>query len=71
MRVPTAEELAAIGAAALALGLRRGDHDPDPQRPPDDARWRLAGRLALDEHADVRRASRGVSRWRAAGQFGD
>jgi hypothetical protein len=64
MRVPTADELAAIAAAYLL------------RVPPDDApaspapsRWRLAGRLTVTDAARARHAARVTSRWNAAGRL--
>ncbi len=62
MRVPTAEELAAIAAAYLVVTAR-------PQAATVDApRWRLAGRLPLHDAPTARSVARVTSRWKAAGR---
>ncbi|HZO94255.1 MAG TPA: hypothetical protein VFB22_10870 [Candidatus Baltobacteraceae bacterium] len=64
MRVPSAEELAAIAAAYLAVAPH------DDARPRIEApRWRLAGRFARLDVTRARFAARAVSRWSAAGRL--
>jgi hypothetical protein len=64
MHVPTAEELAAIAVAYLAVS--RGSEAP-PARP--SSPWRLAGRLDSNDLPSVRGAVPSGSRWRMAGRF--
>ncbi len=66
MRVPTADELAAIAAAYLAVAP--GDERPAPA---EASRWRLAGRLRLEDAARTRVLARAASRWSAAGRLDD
>jgi hypothetical protein len=63
MRVPSAEELAAIAAAYLVLTARERRAETSSA-----SRWRLAARLDDDEPARV--AVR-TSRWNAASRLGD
>jgi hypothetical protein len=67
MRVPSAEELAAIAAAYTVLA--RAEAVPAPAERP---RWRIAGRLrALGAAPDARFAARTASLWNAAGRLDD
>jgi hypothetical protein len=67
MRVPTAEELAAIAAAYTVHA--RGDA---PAASAERSRWRIAGRLhALTGAPGARVAARGASLWNAAGRLDD
>jgi hypothetical protein len=64
MHVPTAEELAAIAVAYLAVTRR-----DEPPVPREISRWRLAGRLDAGDVHRVRGAVPSGSRWRMAGRF--
>jgi hypothetical protein len=67
MRVPTAEELAAIAAAYTVYA-----RDDASAAPAERSRWRIAGRLrALNDAPDARVAARGASLWNAAGRLDD
>jgi hypothetical protein len=66
MRVPTAEELAAIAAAYLVA--TRGVVAPPP---PATSRWALAGRLPAPDPARARPARRAGSRWASASRLDD
>jgi hypothetical protein len=63
MRCPSAEELAAIAAAYLAVTARA-----TPPRA-EASRWALAGRIRLRDAADARFAARAASRWNVAGRL--
>ncbi|GAC1579906.1 MAG: hypothetical protein NVS3B7_14170 [Candidatus Elarobacter sp.] len=64
MHVPTADELAAIAVAYLALTRR------DHAAPRTEAsRWRLAGRLPALDAERARLAAAGASRWTIAGRL--
>jgi hypothetical protein len=65
MHVPTAEELAAIAIAYLAV-TRTGEAAPARL---EISRWRLAGRLDGSDLRGVRGAVPSGSRWRMAGRF--
>jgi hypothetical protein len=64
MHVPTADELAAIAAAYVAVTAA-----PETPAAPEASRWRLAGRLPEIDDQDVRFAARSASRWNAAGRL--
>ena len=64
MRVPTAEELAAIEAAYL-VATRTAVEAVQPAA----SRWRLAGRLSATDPARERLARRARSRWASAGRL--
>ncbi|HEX3466023.1 MAG TPA: hypothetical protein VHS78_18390 [Candidatus Elarobacter sp.] len=64
MHVPSAEELAAIAVAYLAV--RRSEETPAPRETP---RWRVAGRLDANDLDRVRSAVPSGSRWRIADRF--
>ena len=67
MSSPTADELAAIAAAYLAVTKTA---EPAPAR--DDARWRLAGRIrAIGDTPHARAAARAAARWTMAGRIDD
>jgi hypothetical protein len=68
MRVPTAEELAAIAAAYLATSRAAV-----PSRPPaaESSRWRLAGRLPIADAEQARSVELAASRWSIAGRLDD
>ncbi len=63
--VPSADELAAIAAAYVAVttGVDTAAPAPSP------ARWRLAGRLPEIDDQRVRFAASASSRWNAAGRL--
>jgi hypothetical protein len=65
MHVPTAEELAAIAVAYLAV-TRAHDEPSTPRQAP---RWSVAGRLAATDTDRLRGAVPSGSRWRMAGRF--
>ncbi|HTW83297.1 MAG TPA: hypothetical protein VMD91_04395 [Candidatus Sulfotelmatobacter sp.] len=64
MRVPTADELAAIAAAYLVV-----TRSAVTAAPPSVPRWRLAGRLPGAVPEMVRAAARARSRWTLAGRL--
>ncbi len=64
MHVPTADELAAIAAAYIAV---TATNDGPAQRPA--SRWSLAARLPDVEDERVRLAATSASRWNAAGRL--
>jgi hypothetical protein len=65
MHVPSADELAAIAAAYLALTART---TPPPRA--EASRWGLAGRIGLDDAAEARFVAAGSrSRWNLAGRL--
>ncbi len=64
MHVPTADELAAIAGAYIAVT----SHSETPAKP-ETSRWRLAGRLPEIEEQRVRFAAAAASRWNAAGRL--
>ena len=66
MHVPTADELAAISAAYVAMASHA--EPPVPPVPPETSRWRLAGRLPEVDEQRVRFAA-SASRWNAAGRL--
>jgi len=66
MHVPTADELAAIAVAYLAV--TRDEGTPAPTETP---RWRLAGRLDSADLNRMRGAVPSGSRWRLADRFDD
>ncbi len=68
MRVPTAEELAAIAAAYLSISRAVA---PSAQPAAAPSRWRLAGRLPVADAAQARSAARSASRWTIAGRLDD
>jgi len=65
MRVPSADELAAIAAAYVAVTTAA---DTSAQGPPP-SRWRLAGRLPDVDEQRVRFAATSASCWNAAGRL--
>lgn len=65
MHVPTADELAAIAVAYLAVTGPGGE----TAAPARTAPWRLAARLTADDRDRVRDAVPSGSRWRMAGRF--
>jgi len=66
MHVPTADELAAIAVAYLAV--TRSEESPAPNMTP---RWRLAGRLDSADLDRIRGEVPSGSRWRLADRFDD
>jgi hypothetical protein len=64
MRVPSADELAAIAAAYLVVAARR----ESPVRT-EASRWALAGRIRLNDAGDARFVARAAARWNAAGRL--
>ena len=64
MHVPSAEELAAITVAYLAVT----PHE-DPETPRETPRWSVAGRLAGSDVDRMRGAVPSGSRWRMAGRL--
>jgi hypothetical protein len=64
MHVPTAEELAAIAVAYLAVTRRE-----EPPALREISPWRLAGRLDSSDLRSVRGAVPSGSRWRMAGRL--
>jgi hypothetical protein len=64
MHVPTAEELAAIAVAYLAV-----TRSEETAAPSEALRWRLAGRIDGAEVDRVRGVVPSGSRWRLAGRF--
>jgi hypothetical protein len=62
MDVPSADELAAIAAAFLAVTRRAGARA-------EASRWALAGRLPNCDPATIRFAARSGSRWNVAGRL--
>ena len=64
MHVPTADELAAIATAYLALTAA----DDTPAQP-QASRWSLAGRLPEVDEQRVRFATTAASRWNTAGRL--
>jgi hypothetical protein len=64
MHVPTADELAAIAAAYLAVSATNG-----APAQPQASRWSLAGRLPDVDDERVRFAATPASRWNAAGRL--
>jgi hypothetical protein len=64
MRVPSADELAAIAAAYIAVTARSA-----PPERAEASRWALAGRIRLEGASDARFAARATSRWNAAGRL--
>jgi hypothetical protein len=67
MHVPSAEELAAIAVAYLAVTQR--EQTPAPAAPVEASRWRLAGRLPDLDAPSARFAGRAASRWNVAGRL--
>ena len=65
MRVPSADELAAIAAAYVAV---TAVSDTSAQTPAP-SRWQLAGRLPEIDEQRVRFAAASASRWNAAGRL--
>jgi len=65
MCVPSADELAAIAAAYVAVATA-ADTAAQAQAP---SRWRLAGRLPEVDEQRVRFAATAASRWSAAGRL--
>ncbi len=65
MHVPSADELAAITAAYVAV---TAISDTSAQMPAP-SRWRLAGRLPEIDEQRVRFAATAASRWNAAGRL--
>ena len=65
MRAPTADELAAIAAAYVAVTTAV---DTSAQAP-SPSHWRLAGRLPEIDEQRVRFAAASASRWNAAGRL--
>ena len=65
MHVPSADELAAIAAAYVAVttAVDTSGQAPGPSR------WRLAGRLPDIDEQRVRFAATSASRWNAAGRL--
>ena len=68
MRVPTAEELAAIAAAYLSLSRAAA---PGAQAKTEPSRWRLAGRVPVEGAEQARALTRAASRWSVAGRLDD
>jgi hypothetical protein len=66
MHVPTADELAAIVTAYLAVTAAN-----DTPAQPQASRWSLAGRLPDVDDERVRFAATSASRWNAAGRLDD
>jgi hypothetical protein len=66
MRVPTAEELAAIAAAYLSLSRAAA---PGSQTMAERSRWRLSARLPIADVEQARAVARGASRWSIAGRL--
>jgi hypothetical protein len=67
MRVPSADELAAIAAAYLVVS---SSGERDPARAGDAAsRWSLAGRVRLNDAPRARFAASAASRWTMAGRL--
>jgi len=66
MHVPSADELAAIAVAYLAVTQLEPTPSPASAEVP---RWRLAGRLPELDPQLARFAARFASRWNAAGQL--
>jgi hypothetical protein len=64
MHVPSADELAAIAAAYVAVTART---TPSPGN--EASRWALAGRIRLEDAVDARFAARAASRWNVAGRL--
>jgi hypothetical protein len=64
MRVPSAEELAAIAAAYTIVSRAE-----ETAAPPEAPRWRLAGRLPRLDAPRARFAARSAARWNAAGRL--
>ena len=64
MHVPTADELAAITAAYLAVSATA-----DAPAQPRASRWSLAGRLPDVDDDRMRFAATSASRWNAAGRL--
>jgi len=64
MRVPTAEELAAIAAAYLVATRHAVE-----AAPAEPSRWRMAGRLPPPDPARARLTRRASSRWASAGRL--
>lgn len=70
MHVPTADELAAIAAAYVAVTAPAGvTAHGDAAASTDTSRWRLAGRLPDWDDQSVRFAASAASRWSAAGRL--
>jgi hypothetical protein len=68
MRVPSAEELAAIAAAYVVVAGATSDEGAPAAA---GSRWRLAGRLSLADVSAARDAERAPSRWKFAGRVDD
>jgi hypothetical protein len=68
MRVPTADELAAIAAAYVAMSRAAA---PSTQPAKEPSRWRLAGRLPVADVSRARSLERAASRWSTAGRLDD
>ncbi|HTD37421.1 MAG TPA: hypothetical protein VK669_07895 [Candidatus Limnocylindrales bacterium] len=66
MHVPTADELAAIAVAYLAV-----THSEETPAPTETRRWRLAGRLDSADLDRMRGAVPSGSRWRLADRLDD
>ncbi len=64
MHVPTANELAAIAAAYVAVTARTASPMPS-----QTLRWSFAGRLPDVDDESVRFAATSTSRWNAAGRL--
>jgi hypothetical protein len=62
--VPTADELAAIAAAYVAVTA-----NAETPAQPETSRWRLAGRLPDVDDQRARFAAAAASRWNAAGRL--
>ena len=65
MHVPTADELAAIAVAYLAVTADREERQQQAETP----RWRLAGRIETMDPEFARFASRAAARWNLAGRL--
>jgi hypothetical protein len=65
MHVSTADELAAIAAAYVAV-MSPAEM---PAQPAETSRWRLAGRLPDIDEQRVRFAAVTTARWNAAGRL--
>jgi hypothetical protein len=64
MHVPSADELAAIAVAYIAVTA-----NAEAPAQPETSRWRLAGRLPDIDDRRVRFAAMAASRWNAAGRL--
>jgi hypothetical protein len=67
MRVPSADELAAIAAAYLVV-TSSGEREP-ARAESTASRWSLAGRVPLNDAPRARFAASRASRWAMAGRL--